>query len=702
MDDMRPAPPETFDLEDKSDRDDVAQQGQVRVMIRVRPALTAQEEEQSKAVQLFDDRTLAVSKGDRTITGSFHRVLDSAATQADVFECVQSQVLAVMDGYNSTVFAYGQTGTGKTHTMLGPPSYNPGDENHADSAGIIPRTCSILFDKVTLESHQADFLVLCSFVEIYNESVFDLLPTNSGPPAKVAWFKSKRDVRKQEQASLQIKMDVSGSIVVPGLSQHIVRTTADVMQLIEHGLENRVVAHTEYNAHSSRSHAIVQLTIERRPFEGPDGLQGSMTRAKLNLVDLAGSERWRKEEGQHLDLSTGRVDEMTAINQSLSTLSKCIAALTEKGRTHVPFRESKLTHLLQDALGGNSGITVIATLSAGKSAAEESFSTLNFALRAKKVLVYATINQVFPGGTSHDATTAMMRHKYEAEINRLRRMLADATMHPTRSKSQEEDSVKYKFELLEYEHSTQTTALERLRKQHAQEKKKNQRLENDLKQVRFDLYMCQRELEKLQQSTVGRAGKAWAAIPDTDITRSAPHTARSCHTKPRRRRRGIARNLQAMNTSSVDSDLLELGEEGEAVLAMLAAQEEELARIRAERSAVELAMKQIENGSYDDYYSQEEEVANIGVNRTQHAQVLRDSERLPTALSKSPTKALRPAPPESRASSAKSSKAPRKNWKSDYGNWIYILGKTGSSLRAKEHAKHNGIDKYSSLSSVLK
>lgn len=313
--------------------------------------------------------------------------------------------------------------------------------------------------------------------------------------------------------------------------------------------------------------------------------------------------------------------------------------------------------------------------------------------------MYATVNQVFPG-TGPEAAAGAMKQRYEAEISRLRRVLAEATMNSTqRNNTQEDETTRYKFQILQHEHSTQAMALERVRSQHAQEKKKNQRLQDELKQVRFDLYMSQRQLEKAQQSS-GCPAKAWAPSSDTESART--HTTRSSHAIPRRRRRGGQRNLEALQKpSDVDLDLSELGEEGEAVLAMLKAQEDELARIRAESSAVALAMKKIEDGSYDDYYSDSEEEVNSRSRRS--IQTARESrnpaDKLPTTLGKSETRALQPAPPESRSKSG-NSKAPRKNWKSDYGNWIYILGNTGSSLRAKDVAKHHTIDKYSSLESV--
>ena len=195
-----------------------------------------------------------------------------------------------------------------------------------------------------------DVKISCSFVEIYNERVFDLLQ-----PYKENKFRDSQDV-VQRKAGLQLREDGRGRISIPELTQVTVGSCAAVLELLSKGTKNRTVRQTQMNEHSSRSHSILQLNVEQRSMGGGGGGGGSLTRSKLNLVDLAGSERW---SAHHHEVTGGamtdereRIGEMTSINQSLSTLATVIAALSLKDRAHVPYRDSKLTHLLQVCVRG--------------------------------------------------------------------------------------------------------------------------------------------------------------------------------------------------------------------------------------------------------------------------------------------------------------------------------------------------------------
>jgi kinesin family protein 15 len=248
--------------------------------------------------------------------------LPSSSTQADVFGVVGwPMVDHCMDGFNSTIFAYGQTGSGKTHTMMG-------DIEDEQQAGLVPRVFARLFEAIRARASDGEddsYTISCSFLEIYNEEVTDLLHTSS--------------------TNLQIRDgDVKRGVYVQGLSSHPVASLADVLRLIAFGSENRKIASTELNERSSRSHSVFTATIT---WEGVRAGVKTFRSSKLNLVDLAGSERVGKSGATGEQLVEAR-----SINKSLSVLGRVIARLVDKqvgggGNVHVPYRDSKLTFLLQ-------------------------------------------------------------------------------------------------------------------------------------------------------------------------------------------------------------------------------------------------------------------------------------------------------------------------------------------------------------------
>ncbi|KXZ45004.1 hypothetical protein GPECTOR_59g611 [Gonium pectorale] len=264
-------------------------------------------------------------------------------------------------------------------------------------------------------------MVIVSYMEIYNDRLYDLLQ-----PYKPFSTRDPADMN-QRRAVLEVREDARGATYVPNLLCVKVKSYKSVYQLIAKGNRNRAVRHTEMNQASSRSHAILQLVLEQWPRGGADG---TVIRSKLNFVDLAGSERWSTAAAAAAAMEAGggaaaaaaesllgdeRISEMTAINGSLSALGSVVAALTER-RPHVPYRDSKLTHLLQDSLGGNCRTTLLATLSPSQDAFEESCSTLRFADRARAIANNPVVN------ASRDVGSILALK--EREIARLRAMLA--------------------------------------------------------------------------------------------------------------------------------------------------------------------------------------------------------------------------------------------------------------------------------------
>lgn len=366
----------------------------VKVVVRVRPhnaghhVLDIEEigSDQSH-VHLWD------SARNVPFTVQVDHAFGTEATQQDVFDVVGwPMVDHCLDGFNSTIFAYGQTGSGKTHTMMGDI-----EKKTSNEAGLIPRVFEALF---TAMEEKKDLFgtcsVKCSFLEIYNEEITDLLdPSMSG---------------------LQIRAgDSKRGVYVQGLSERQVQSADDVLCLIQSGSENRSIAATKMNDRSSRSHSVFTASIEFQQLM-PNG--SCRTRcSKLNLVDLAGSERIGRS-----GVTGEQLTEAKSINRSLSVLGRVITAIVdrqERKSSHVPFRDSRLTFLLQESLGGNSRTALVATVTPTEDSAGETYCTLAFAAGAKKIKCKAVVNE------SKDCDLVALR----AENARLLAALEDIGSH---------------------------------------------------------------------------------------------------------------------------------------------------------------------------------------------------------------------------------------------------------------------------------
>lgn len=298
----------------------------------------------------------------------FDYALGADITQDYVYNTVAKPVVNdVLKGFNGTIFAYGQTGTGKTYTM-GILEFIK-DEH----AGIIPRALSQIFDAVddlTLDDDDDDSMITIklSFLQIYRETIQDLLANNNNN-------------NHNNDDNLAIREDPQKGFYVEGLNEFVVRSYHDAEGLINIGLQNRAIASTVMNATSSRSHTILTLSIEKRKIVAASSANATSTiRSKLVMVDLAGSERVRRS------VSKGaRLSEAKSINTSLSALGNVIAALADPNSAHVPYRDSKLTRLLQDSLGGTASTALIATVGPAAINYGETLSTLQFATRCMAV-----------------------------------------------------------------------------------------------------------------------------------------------------------------------------------------------------------------------------------------------------------------------------------------------------------------------------
>ncbi|RWS31541.1 kinesin-like protein KIF3B, partial [Leptotrombidium deliense] len=301
-----------------------------------------------RVVEMYPDKGVVELKDPKSNSEpaknfTFDAVFDWNSKQTDIYdEIVRPLVACVLEGFNGTVFAYGQTGTGKTYTM-------EGVRDDEQRRGVIPNSFEQIFSHIARSQNQ-QYLVRSSYLEIYQEEIRDLL-------------------NKDQAKRLELKERADVGVYVKDLSSFVCKSIKEIEHVMTVGNQNRVVGATNMNEHSSRSHAIFIVTVEHTQL-GIDGVTHIRV-GKLNLVDLAGSERQTKTGavGQ-------RQKEAIKINLSLSALGHVISALVDGKSTHIPYRDSKLTRLLQDSLGGNAKTVMIANIGPSNYNYEESLTTL--------------------------------------------------------------------------------------------------------------------------------------------------------------------------------------------------------------------------------------------------------------------------------------------------------------------------------------
>lgn len=330
---------------------------------------------------------------------TFDSVFDWNSTQEDLYaRMVHPLIESVLNGFNATIFAYGQTGTGKTYTMEGVRDDKLPLSDQINR-GIIPRTFEQIF-KTIEQSDNKQYLVFSSYLEIYQEEIHDLLDSKC---------KTKCELREDKDVG----------VYVNNLNKYICKNVQEILKVMHEGNKNRTIGATDMNEHSSRSHAIFTVTVE---------IKSSTERirvGKLNLVDLAGSERQSKSG------ATGqRLKEAGKINVSLSTLGNVIHALVEENSSHIPYRDSKLTRLLQDSLGGNSKTLMIANIGPACYNWDETLTTLRYANRAKNIHNAPRVNE--------DPKDALIR-QYQDEISKLRNILNEKSSKKVAKKEKNYD-----------------------------------------------------------------------------------------------------------------------------------------------------------------------------------------------------------------------------------------------------------------------
>ncbi|KAM4688248.1 kinesin-like protein KIF15 isoform 2-T2 [Discoglossus pictus] len=352
----------------------------IKVFVRIRPPVEGGlggDGDQALCLSVLSSNTIRLHSKPEPKIFTFDNVANIDATQESVFSSVAKNIVeSCMNGYNGTIFAYGQTGSGKTFTMLGP---SESDNFTHNLRGVIPRSFEYLFFLINREKEKAgdgkSFLCKCSFIEIYNEQIFDLLDSAS--------------------AGLLLREHITKGVFVVGAVELVVTSAAEAYQVLSMGWRNRRVAATSMNRESSRSHAVFTVTIES--MEKNNGVV-NIRSSQLNLVDLAGSERQRDTHTDGV-----RLREAGSINRSLSCLGQVITALVDVGngkQRHICYRDSKLTFLLRDSLGGNAKTFIIANVHPGSKCFGETLSTLQFAQRAKLIKNKAVVNEDTQGNVS--------------------------------------------------------------------------------------------------------------------------------------------------------------------------------------------------------------------------------------------------------------------------------------------------------------
>ncbi|KAF7823159.1 kinesin-like protein KIN-12E [Senna tora] len=367
------------------------------VIIRIRPLSSTEISLQGYNKCIRQESCQAITwTGHPESRFTFDLVADENVSQEKLFKVAGLPMIEnCMGGYNSCMFAYGQTGSGKTHTMLG--DIEGGTRRHSVNCGMTPRVFEHLFSRIQKEKEarrdeKLKFTCKCSFLEIYNEQILDLLEPSSN--------------------NLQIREDSKKGVYVESLKEVEVTSARDVIQQLIQGSANRKVAATNMNRASSRSHSVFTCIIESK-WESQGVIHHRF--ARLNLVDLAGSER-QKSSGAEGE----RLKEATNINKSLSTLGLVIMNLVSisNGKSlHVPYRDSKLTFLLQDSLGGNSKTIIIANVTPSSCCSLETLSTLKFAQRAKFIKNNAIVNEDASGDV---ITMRLQIQQLKKEVSRLR------------------------------------------------------------------------------------------------------------------------------------------------------------------------------------------------------------------------------------------------------------------------------------------
>lgn len=435
----------------------------VKVAIRCRPMSAKEKKDGYEHIVRVDQPNASIyvkNPQGQEVQYTYDFTFPESCTQEDIYEMTAAPIVSgVLEGINGTIFAYGQTGTGKTYTMDNVPE--------GPDRGIVPRAFEHIFDYITAHQDSHRFSVTVTYIELYNEKIRDLLTR-------------KKDVK--EEKNLSIHEDPEKGFVVRGVTAQTAKSVKELLQIQKMGSKHRTVRATAMNEDSSRSHSILTLNIETlTQIDGSEHVRV----ARLNLVDLAGSEKISKTQ-------TDREGEIegASINYALMILGNCISALTTKGQTHIPYRDSNLTKLLRDSLGGTARTLMIAAVGPASYNFYETMSTLRYAERAKKIENKPKVNM--------DPKDALLL-KYQEEARLLQEQLNGGAESPQSS----EEAIRAMEEKLELQKKKLAEATNLAKEKREELEKKLAKKQKKIELEREKQKEYQQRLDELSKYLIG-------------------------------------------------------------------------------------------------------------------------------------------------------------------------------------------------------
>ncbi|KAF7042129.1 hypothetical protein CFC21_051812 [Triticum aestivum] len=417
-------------------------------------------------------------QADKTFT--FDKVFGPKSQQRAIYDHAVAPIVDdVLEGYNCTVFAFGQTGTGKTYTMEGEMMQQVGEL--PASAGVMPRAVCHIFD--ILEAQKADYSMKVTFLELYNEEITDLLASED---------QSRFPEDRQKRPTISLMEDGKGGAVIRGLEEIVVYSPGEIYSLLQHGSSRRRTADTALNMQSSRSHSVFSIYIHVKA--ATTGNQELMKCGRLNLVDLAGSESIARSGAKEV-----RAREAGELNKSLLTLGRVITALVEHS-FHVPYRDSKLTRLLRESLGGKAKTCIIATVTPSVHCLEETLVTLDYAYRAKSIRNKPEVNQkVCKSDMLKDLYQEMEKMKQDVKAAREKNGIYIPHERFVLEEA-EKKIMREKVEHMELSMEKQSKELEKYRSLYLEEQEHRLNLEGQNKELKMRIETCKREFLDLQEA----------------------------------------------------------------------------------------------------------------------------------------------------------------------------------------------------------
>ena len=479
----------------------------IKVAIRIRPFLP-NEDSSNKAINLIpeDENTIILYKESQFFQGTFNQIFSYNSTQKEVFGFIKPCLLNIQKGINCAIMAYGQTGTGKTYTMFGGDwSFNEDNYNYdnitknknenekndllqnhividkkSEYNGIVPNLIMELYNIFNSKSNNEEknnenndnIIITCNYIQIYNEKIYDLLD-----------FSSENQILSENNKtpSLKLKTDKKDGLIIEGANEIRTPSYFDIFDILETGETNRKIRQTNKNNMSSRSHTIFMINIE-------DNI--SKFKSKIKLCDLAGSERYNNSDIYNKE----HIYEMKNINKSLFSLGNVINALAQK-KKYIPYKDSKLTRILEDSLKGNSSIYLIANISPNEKNIEETFHTLKFADRAHSIMVKINPNHISvnKGNNINENIMNFYGYKKDKEIEKLKSELMGfkKLIHLKENKN----NLQEQFLDLKKENNQLKKTLEKINNINVFNNmiKENQKLKKELNDLKIDYFNLRNE-----------------------------------------------------------------------------------------------------------------------------------------------------------------------------------------------------------------